>query len=139
LVRDFPVRGTWECEVAQMPNKRPAKTQRKAFRIFVKPAYMVCAIIAALCGVSHFRNSLPTLIFLSADSHGSERDLPNGSILIPQEDGVCRLREIDTETSQIHDGGLVNCLDAAAQNTESWKWVTNAQKANEIRRSFHGG
>jgi hypothetical protein len=62
--------------------------------------------------------------------------VPTGSILIPYKNGVCRLNAINNATGQIQDGGLVDCTDAADQNTVAWKPLVDAQRATQIRKSF---
>jgi hypothetical protein len=119
-------------------NKKP-RTQRKAVRtrIFNKRfVATACAMAAVLCGIVYFRSALPTLNLSSAGSPQTAHNVPSGSILIPYENGVCRLHAIDNATGQVQDDGLVNCTDAADQNTVAWKSLVDAQKATEIRKSF---
>jgi hypothetical protein len=94
-------------------------------------------IVAAAGGLGYFRTDLPMLHLSSAPPRETPHGLPSGSILIPYGDnGLCRLRAIDTATGQVREYGTVNCLDAADQNTAAWKSLVDQQKASEIRKSF---
>ena len=119
-------------------NKKP-RTQRKTVRTRIFDKRFVataCAMAAVVCGIVYFRSDLPTLSLSSADSRQMAHIVPTGSILIPYKNGVCRLRAIDNATGQIQDDGLVDCTDAADQNTVAWKPLVDAQKATQIRKSF---
>jgi hypothetical protein len=119
-------------------NKKP-RTQRKTVRTRIFDKRFVataCAMVAVLCGIVYFRSALPTLSLSSAGSHETVHNVPTGSILSPYGNGVCRLHAIDNATGQIQDDGLVDCTDAADQNTVAWKSLVDAQKATEIRKSF---
>lgn len=122
-------------------NKKP-RTQRKAVRRYIFDKRFVataCAMAAVLCGIVYFRSDLPMLSLSnlsSADSRQMAHIVPTGSILIPDKNGVCRLKAIDNATGQIQDDGLVDCMDAADQNTVAWKPLVDAQKATQIRKSF---
>jgi hypothetical protein len=119
----------------QMRKSKGSKTHR-AF-IFDKRFYAVAsAIVVIACGLFYFRGNLPMLNLASANSQQTPRELPNGSILIPYGDGLCRLHAIDTKTGRIRDDGLVDCVDAADQTTAAWKSFVEQQRANEIRKSF---
>jgi hypothetical protein len=75
-----------------MPKSQKPRSPRTF--IFDKRFFTVAAAIAAaLGGLAYFRNDLPMLTFSSTGSQQTARDLPNGSILIPYGDGICRLNE----------------------------------------------
>jgi len=119
-------------------NKKP-RTQRKAVRRYIFDKRFVataCAMAAVVCGIVYFRSDLPMPSLSSADSRQMAHIVPTGSILIPYKNGVCRLNAIDNATGQIQDGGLVDCTDAADQNTVAWKPLVDAQRATQIRKSF---
>jgi hypothetical protein len=96
---------------------------------------VAAAIVIVLGGLAYFRNDLPMLTLSSAGPQ-IPRDLPHGAILIPDGDGRCRLRAIDTKTGQVWDDGLVDCLDAADQTSAAWQSFGEQQKASQIRKSF---
>ncbi|MGA7433291.1 MAG: hypothetical protein WBQ24_08845 [Xanthobacteraceae bacterium] len=135
----FRVRKSFPWGQLQMRKNKKPKTQRKAVRtrIFDKRFVVTaCATAAVLCGIVYFRSALPALSLSSADSHQTAHNVPAGSILIPYGNGDCRLKAIDNTTGQIQDDGLMDCADAADQNTVAWKPLANVQKATEIRKSF---
>jgi hypothetical protein len=140
----FRGRGVSRAEVLalgklQMPKNKKPRTQRKTVRTRIFDKRFVataCAMAAVLCGIVYFRSGLPTLSLSSAGLHQTAHNVPTGSILIPYRNGVCRLRAIDNATGQIQDDSLVDCTDAADQNTVAWKPLVDAQKATKIRKSF---
>jgi hypothetical protein len=146
-VNEIQGRGVSRAEVLSLgrmrmrKNKKP-RTQRKAVRRYIFDKRFVataCAMAAVLCGIVYFRSDLPMLSLSnlsSADSRQMAHIVPTGSILIPDKNGVCRLKAIDNATGQIQDDGLVDCMDAADQNTVAWKPLVDAQKATQIRKSF---
>ncbi len=122
-----------------MPKSKQPKTQSKAVRsrIFDKRLYVVAGAMATVVSaLAYFREDLPMLHFSSAGPHLTVRSIPNGFILIPYENGVCRLNAIDNATGHIVDGGLVNCADASDRNSAAWKSLADQLKATEIRKSF---
>lgn len=120
-----------------MPKDPNSRTQRKAVRTSIKGVSVAAVVmVSVLCGLAYFRKDFPILSLSSVTPHSSERDIPRGSILIPSDNGLCRLHAIDNATGHIQDDGLVNCLDAADQDTAVWKSLVDRQKATEIRRSF---
>jgi hypothetical protein len=128
-------------ELPMRKNKKP-RTQRKAVRtrIFDKRfVAMACVTAAIVCTIVYFRSDLPMPSLSNLSSTGSRQMahiVPTGSILIPDKKGVCRLKAIDNATGQIEDGGLVDCTDAADQNTVAWKPLVDVQKVTQIRKSF---
>lgn len=127
-----------------MPKDKKSGTQRKTVRFSVRRLGAVSCAMAAVCyGLVYFQDDLPTLDSLTwspSSNHGqsAKHGLPYASILIPYNPnkGLCRLHALDNATGQIKDDGLVDCSDASAQNTVAWRSLGNAQKANEIRKSF---
>jgi hypothetical protein len=119
-----------------MPQDKTSRTQRKSVRISIKRLGAACTMLAVASGLAYFRNDLPLLILASGGSDGAQRDIPSGSILIPYDNGMCRLHALDNATGHIEDNGIVDCLDAADQNSAAWKSLTDQQRANQIRRSF---
>jgi hypothetical protein len=120
-----------------MPKDKNSRTQRKAVRTFIKRVgAAACAILAVLSVLIYFRNDLPLLSLASVNPNGTQRNIPSGSILIPYDNGLCRLHALDNATGQIEDDGFVNCLDAYDQNSAAWKSLADQQRATEIRRSF---
>jgi hypothetical protein len=114
------------------------KPQSRA-SVLDKRAYTVCLIVAVLFGLTYFRADLLVLRLFTISSQQAERKLPNGLILLPQDDSkLCQLHAIDSATGEIRNEGLEDCLDAMARNADAWKPLTNAQKAAEIRKSFAG-
>jgi hypothetical protein len=97
---------------------------------------MACVTLAVLGALAYFRNDLPIPGFLSVGAQRTEHNIPSGSILLPYDNGLCRLHAIDNATGRIQDDGVVNCLDAADQNTTAWKSLADQQRATEIRKSF---
>jgi hypothetical protein len=119
-------------------NKEPRR-QRKAVRRYIFDKRFVataCAMVAVVCGIVYFRSDFPMPSLSSTDSRQMTHIVPTGSILIPYKNGVCRLNAIDNATGQIQDDGLLDCTDAADQNTVAWKPLVDAQKATQIRKSF---
>jgi hypothetical protein len=97
---------------------------------------MACATLAILSALAYFRNDLPITGLWSVSPPRTARNIPSGSILLPYDNGLCRLHAIDNATGKIQDDGVVNCLDAADQNTTAWKSLADQQRATEIRKSF---
>jgi hypothetical protein len=97
---------------------------------------MACVTLAILSTLAYFRNDLPIPGFWSVSPQQAKHNVPSGSILLPYDNGLCRLHAIDNATGRIQDDGVVNCLDAADQNTTAWKSLADQQKATEIRKSF---
>ncbi len=119
-----------------MPKSKQPKTQSKTVRsrIFGKRLYVVAgAMVTVVAALTYFREDLH---FSSAGPHLTVRSIPEGFILIPYENGICRLNAIDNATGHIVDGGLVNCSDASDRNSAAWKSLADQLKATEIRKSF---
>ncbi|HEX3503653.1 MAG TPA: hypothetical protein VHU22_09700 [Xanthobacteraceae bacterium] len=122
-----------------MPKDKKLRTQRNAIRTYIfdkRLGAMACAMVAVLSALIYFRQDLPILNFSSADPRRTAHNIPSGSILLPYDNGLCRLHAIDNATGKIQDDGVVNCLDAADQNTTAWKSLADQQRATEIRKSF---
>jgi hypothetical protein len=122
----------------QMPKDKNSGTQRKAVRFSIRRlSTFACAVAAVGCGLVYFRDELPTWK-MSSTPRSAERGVPYASILIPYNlnKGLCRLHALDNVTGRIEDDGLVDCSDASAQNSVAWRSLVDAQKANEIRKSF---
>jgi hypothetical protein len=120
-----------------MPKDKTSRTRRKTVRTSIKRLSAVaCAILAVVSALAYFRNDLLLLSLMSVSPDGMQHDMPSGSILIPYDNGLCRLHALDNATGRIHDDGLVDCLDASEQNSAAWKSLTDQQRANQIRRSF---
>jgi hypothetical protein len=121
----------------QTPKNSQIRTQRKTVGASViRLGAVACAMVAVLSVLVYFREDFPMLSFSSANPQVAKRDIPQGSILIPYDNGLCHLHAIDSATGQIRDNGVVNCLDAADQNTAAWKSLVDQQKATQIRKSF---
>jgi hypothetical protein len=120
-----------------MPKDSDFTTQRKSVRALTKRVgAAACVMVAVVCGLAYFRKDLLFLSSPSAGPHLTIREIPKGWILVPYDNGLCRLRALDNATGQIQDGGVVNCLDATEQNTAMWKPLADQAKATEIRKSF---
>ena len=122
-----------------MPKNKGPRAQSSTIRAAIFDRRLCAAVgvaLAVVCGLVYFRNDLPTLRAPSIDAVWTERNIPSGSILIPDDNGLCRLHAIDSSTGQIRDDGLVDCANASDQNAAAWKSLVNEQKATQIRRSF---
>jgi hypothetical protein len=122
-----------------MPKDNKLRTQRKVIRAHIfdkRLGALACAMLAVLSALIYFRTDLPILNFSSASAPRTEHNIPRGSILLPYDNGLCRVNAIDNATGRIQDGGVVNCLDAAEQDTSAWKSLADQQRATEIRKSF---
>jgi hypothetical protein len=119
----------------QMPKDK--KTQRKAVRTFIRRVGAAAvAMLAVVCALVYFRNDLPIISLSSASPHWTNGNIPHGSILIPSDNGLCRLHALDNATGRIQDDGFVNCTDASDQNSAAWKSMADELRATEIRKSF---
>jgi hypothetical protein len=122
-----------------MPNNASSRTRQKAVRTYFLSKRIggaACIAAALMGGLAYFREDLPLPDFSAAGSRVTERGIPEGSILIPYDDGLCRLHALDNATGQIQDGGLVNCRDASDRNSAAWKSMVDQLKATQIRKSF---
>jgi hypothetical protein len=120
-----------------MPKDTNPGTQRKAVRsLFKRLGAAACVTVSVVCGLVYFHKDLPFLNLSSASPHPTTHEIPNGSILIPYDNGLCRLHALDNTTGRIRDGGVVNCVQATDQNTAVWKSLSDQARATEIRKSF---
>jgi len=121
----------------QMPKDNNFATQRKSLRTLGKRlCAAVCVTVPVACGLVYFHRDLALLSLSSVSPQPTAHTIPNGWILVPYDNGRCRLHALDNATGRIQDGGVVNCLDATDQNAAMWKSLADQAKATEIRKSF---
>jgi hypothetical protein len=125
-----------------MASDKQAETQRKTFRAYAfnKISYVaVCMIVAALGGLIYFRGVLPRSSPAPAPPvipQQTKINLPDGAILIPGGNGVCRLHALDNATGTIMDYGVVDCSNAADENLAAWRRAMNKEVGTEVSKSF---
>jgi hypothetical protein len=120
-----------------MPKDSRSAKRRKSVRTLIKRlGAAICVTVPVVCGLAYFRKDLLFLSLSSAGPRVTVHEIPSGWILVPYDNGLCRLRALDNATGQIQDGGVVNCLDAADKNTAVWKSLSDQARATEIRKSF---
>jgi hypothetical protein len=125
-----------------MVTEKQTQPQRKTFRAYAfnKISYAaVSTIVAVLGGVAYFTGVLPKSSPPPAPPvipQQTKINLPNGAILIPGANGICHLHALDNSTGAILDYGVVDCSNAADNNSTAWRRATNSDVGTEVSKSF---
>jgi hypothetical protein len=125
-----------------MATDKQTEPERKTFRVYIfnKISYAaICTIVAVLGGLAYFRGVLPRSSPPPTPPvipQQAKINLPIGAILIPDASGKCRLHALDNATGKINDYGVVDCSNAADENSTAWKRATNSDVGAEVSKSF---
>jgi hypothetical protein len=106
---------------------------------FKKISYVAVPLITVVAGsLAYLKFSSPSAQQVVAQQVPQQMkiDLPNGTILIPAGDGICRMHALDNATGQITDYGVVKCSNASKENLEAWMRATSKDRFVEIGKSF---
>lgn len=118
------------------PEPTPTTPRSRIFKILYVAVTVIA--IAAGGGLGYFKlySKEPEARLILAKNRPQELKMPEGAILIPAGDGLCRMHALDNATGQIMNYGVVNCSQASEQTLETWRRAMSKDRFVEIGKSF---